>query len=109
MIRGFLLTLTDANTNYNLHDLAVAIEAGLRTNFSQISLQPIPANTGLVLVGDEALSATRYGLVLGTVTSPAAAEPVVLRSGGGAADQSLKSLYARSAAAAQKIAVLLEL
>jgi hypothetical protein len=108
MIRGFLLTLTDADTNYNLHTLAVAIESTLRTNFSQISLQPIPANTGLVLIGDEALSGTRYGLVLGTVTSPAAAPAVVLRSGSGGADQSLKSLYARSAAAGQKIAVLLE-
>lgn len=108
MIRGFLLTLTNADTNYNLYDLAVAIEASLRTNFCQISLQPIPANTAIILVGDETLSATRYGAVLGAVTAPAAVAPLVLSSGSGAADQCLKSLYARSASATQKIAVLLE-
>jgi len=109
MIRGFLLTLTDANTNYNLWSLAVAIEPTLRTNFTQINLQPDPANSALVRIGDEALSGTRYGLSLGTVTSPAADIPIVLRSGSGAADVSLNTLYARSASAGQKVSVLLEL
>lgn len=109
MIKAFTLTLTDANTNYNLHTLAAAVETELRTNFSQISLQPDPANSGLVLIGDAALSGTRYGLALGTVTSPAAAAPVILRSGSGAADQGLNALYARSGTAAQKVLVLLEL
>lgn len=108
MIKGFLLTLTDADTNYNLYTLAAAIDSTLRTNHTQISLQPDPANTALVRVGDQSLSGTRYGLSLGTVTSPAAAIPVILRSGSGAADQALNGLYARSASAGQKIAVLLE-
>jgi len=104
------VTLTSANTNYNLLQLVNAIlaaESGTDTNIQcpgaarNIQIQSHPgidgagANTGDILFGDAKLTTTR----IGTVVQP----------GGFLSDRSpinnvdLGNLYARSASAAQKL------
>lgn len=106
------VTLTSANTNYNLLALVNAIIAAETGSPSTVAvgmgrsliLQSNPgidgagANTNDVLVGDGLLSTTRYGYVLAAV-------------GGVFQDQSpinnvnLADIYVRSAGAGQKVNV----
>jgi hypothetical protein len=87
---AFQVTLTDANTNYNLLTLVRAIDSTF-VDQGNISIQTDPANLGAVLMGDSNLSATRYGAKL---------------SGGSSMfyeKKALRGRYARSATAAQKL------
>lgn len=76
---GLTVTLTSANTNYNLYDLVKAViqaEGGAAANVippgtvRQITVQAYPgitsvgANTVDVLMGDALVSATRIGAIL---------------------------------------------
>lgn len=110
---GVLITLTTADTNYNLLELVNAILAAESGTASasvapgaarNVQIQSYPgidsvgANTSDVLIGDGKLSATRMGAIL----SP----------GGFLSDRSpinnvtLGEYYARSAGSAQKLLVM---
>lgn len=84
------VTLTDADTNYSLLALVRAIDANY-IDRGTVTIQAAGANTGDVLIGDANLAADRYGLELA--------------SGAGKTYEvgALAGLYARSAAAAQKV------
>jgi hypothetical protein len=86
------VTLTSANTNYNLYDLVTAIEANAAPSVRELSLQ---ADSNAVLVGDASLGTTRYGYQL---TSGASR---TYRSF--AANVPLSAIWARSTSSGAKI------
>lgn len=55
------ITLTSANTNYDLYTLAVAVNAAFPKNCQELTVLADPANVAEVLCGDGTLSATQYG------------------------------------------------
>lgn len=57
---GMQVTLTSAATAYCLYDLMAAIDSTVPVNYCYIHLQA-DLSTNPVLVGDSAISATRYG------------------------------------------------
>jgi hypothetical protein len=111
---GAFVTLTSANTNYNLAELVQAVldaETGTASGgvvpsmVRQVVIQSYPglagagANTAEILIGDGKLSTARFGIVL-TV-------------GANFSDRSNTNnvawgdFYARSAAANQKLSILI--
>jgi hypothetical protein len=103
----YTLTLTSADTNYQVSALIAAINAAERKNFSQIVLLGYPgidgagANTNDVLVGDAALSTARFFDAL-----PASGS-IAIQTGDATSSISTTSLWVRSAASGQKVNVLL--
>jgi hypothetical protein len=87
---SFQVTLTSANTNYNLLTLVRAIDDEF-VDHGDVSIQAAETNGGTVLTGDSALSTTRYGAEL------AAGMSSFYDRG------HLHGLYARSSTAAQKL------
>ena len=106
-IATYTLTLTSANTNYNIATLIAAINSAERKNFAQVVIVGYPgidgvgANTSDVLVGDASLATTRFFLALG------ANDQYTFYSGDGSNGVCTPSLFVRSAGAGQKINVLL--
>lgn len=91
------ITLTNADTNYNIRTLVVAIiGAGTRIRGTEISLQAPSTNVADVLVGDSSLSGTRYGKSLSIGAGYTYRFDKAL---------SLGNLYVRSASAGQKLNV----
>jgi hypothetical protein len=91
---SFLLTLTLADTNYNLWTLARAIDNTYRdAPIDSVAVLAPATNANDILLGDANLSATRYGIVL---------HP---DQGFAFNKRSLRGLNARSAGAGQKLAV----
>ena len=104
------LTLTSADTNYNLNTLIQAAEAVLSqtvgfagnrvpTSYDEISISSDAANDGSnpIWLGDAALSASNYGFAL--LPNQAFSE----RSGKGCNDISTLTQYLRSHAATQVV------
>lgn len=91
------VTLTNANQNYDLATLLLAVNANERIHAASIVLQAEFANTGDVLIGDATMTATSFGMRL----QPGDAWN--LDSGGGANRVHLNEFQARSAAAGQKV------
>jgi len=94
---SFQVTLTSANTNYNVLTLVRAVDANFVDRGMQISLQSDPTNTtGQYILGgqDANVSATRYGWALtpgDSWTTPRFT--------------SLAGVYVRSGASGQKLNV----
>lgn len=62
MHKSFQLTLTLADTNYNLRTLVSAVDADALASVCELQIQSDPGNgAAVILVGDSGLSATRYG------------------------------------------------
>lgn len=94
------VTLTLANTNYNILSLVQAIEDTCPAACRELQIQAATANADVVLIGDAELSATRFGYELARLDS------AKYRS-----DHSnviLGGKYARSATAGQKLNVEIE-
>lgn len=91
------VTLTNANQNYDLATLLVAVNAAERIHASTITLQADSANTGDILIGDASMTASSFGVRL----TPG--ETMLLDSGGAANRVHLNEYQARSAAAGQKV------
>lgn len=106
-MRAGLVTLTDANTNYNLKTLLEALTDWVPTagvvpmKVREILIMADPSNAaGIVLLGDDKLSATRYGWSLIAEAS------VPFRSYGN--NIYVGDYYARSATAGMKLGITLE-
>lgn len=95
---AFQLTLTSADTNYNLLTLIRAIDEDFVDNARHLSIQADPSNGSAVLIGDTELSATRYGISLGNGEGKVYGDGVTPVQG-------LRTTLARSTGAAQKINV----
>jgi hypothetical protein len=91
-MQGFQVTLTDADTNYDLLALVRAIDSAFIDFANQITLQADDANSGTILIGDSNLSDTRYGVKLSVTDA--------LALGVGS---SLRGINARSASSGQKL------
>ena len=62
---GITITLTTADTNYNLYTLLVAVDATLKPVASELLLQAGLANgDGQVRIGGSAISGSRAGVIL---------------------------------------------
>ena len=94
------VTLAQANTNYKLVDLVRALRPGsaVPDMARQLSMQADAGNTQPVLVGDENLSATDYGLSLSSGSPPFS----YITEG---ANVPLGGIWVRSAAANQSLLV----
>ena len=97
-MKAFTVTLTAGNTNYSLRDLVRVIDSVIDDSAKQIDITADKANTDDVLIGDDSLSATRYGNKL------AATDSVTLRHRGLV---HLSNLTARSVTALQKVSITL--
>lgn len=95
MYIGVQVTLTSANTNYNLKTLIEAIEPMLQGQVDEATIQA-DEGTGTVLVEDASLSGTRYGYVLNPGDSRTYRMPGRIRTG---------EIYLRSATAGKKVNV----
>jgi hypothetical protein len=95
------LTLTDANTNYNLYTLMAAIRANVGRSFNYLKIIADTSNNGTnpVLKGDSTLTATIHSDKLFP-------DQIWERtSGKGCNDIPATQIYLRSASAAQKVHV----
>lgn len=84
-----VITATAADTNYGVDVLLLAISATERIHANHVILQALHANAGDILLGDETMTASNYGLRLkpGDVYG--------LDSGSGSNDVNLNSWYIR--------------
>ena len=95
-----VITATSADTNYGVDELLLALNANERIHCARVSIQALVANTADILIGDDSLSATNYGMRLRP------GDAWVLDSGSGANDVNLNDLYIRGeGAASQKVSV----
>ena len=94
-----VVTLTNADTNYDLATLLLAVSANERIHGSQIALQALAANGNDILIGGADMTGTSYGIRL----KPG--EAVTFSSGSDGATQHLNALQARGVAAGLKIAI----
>lgn len=92
-----VVTLTNANTNYNLYDLAVAIRPLFPRRAKSFGIFAPSANVAAVLVGDANLSTTHYGEEIG----PSGRWGFI----GTQNDIPVENFTARSASAGQKLAL----
>jgi len=93
-MKSFRVTLTLANTNYNLYTLIAAIMPTFYDQGRQVMIQSDTANSDAVLIGDSNLSATVYGINLAAALASVnlGSAPLMVR---------LHDYYARSATAGQ--------
>jgi len=99
------VTLTSANTNYNLLALVNAILTPTLSPGAcrELSLQNTNGNTASVLVGDAELSSTRIGYELTAGSSTVGMSRTYRCSGSNSV--SIADIYVRSASAGQKLNV----
>jgi hypothetical protein len=93
---GIQVTLTDADTNYDLLTLVRGVDSGFKDVARQITIQADASNSVAVLIGDANLSATRYGARLDVTDALALTELAYL-----------KGLNARASASGQKLNILI--
>lgn len=95
------LTLTSANTNYNLGTLIKALNSSASTEYSELIITADDANTAPVYFGSDStnLSATDYGLKL------LAGDSILMRASALNDGITATGIYLRSSSAAQKIHV----
>lgn len=94
------LTLTSAATAYNLHTLMAAIDTDIPIRACEVVIQADSANAAVVYVGDENISATRFGYAFAAGGTTSA-----LVLGNSRSVVSLKSIYFWSVGAAGKVNV----
>lgn len=103
------ITLTSANTNYNVLDLVNVVLAAEPLPSSapgacrELSLQNAPANTASILIGDALLSASRFGYALAFGAAGVPGAQRIYRADHRAI--SIGDLYARSGTAGQVLSV----
>jgi hypothetical protein len=97
--RAAQLTLTSANTNYSIYELASAIDSAFPPNVRELSFQ-VDAGAGTLLIGDVNMTATRYGKLYDPATTD------VVRDDKNSI--SLRSIYFRSAQAGKIVNVMVE-
>lgn len=95
------ITLTSANQNYNVLVEVQKVVANCPATARELAIQSASGNTGIVLIGDAALSATRFGVEL-----VAAGDARVY----GSVHQNVQvgTKWVRSATAGQKVNVEIE-
>jgi hypothetical protein len=98
-LHSYLVTLTSADTNYNLNELIVAVEAAAPTITKELVIQAASTNGSSVLIGDLNLSGTNYGYELEAKDS----RTYVNRDLGKGVD--VRDFYLRSSGAGQKVSV----
>jgi len=93
-MKAFSVTLTSADTNYNIGALIKAIAPTFYDQGRQVMIQSNTANTAPILIGDVNLGTSRYGLELTAALSSVnlGSAPLMVR---------LQEYYARSTGAAQ--------
>lgn len=95
------LTLTNANTNYQLYSLFTALDGRVPARCAELQVQAGSGNTAVVLVGDGSLSGSVYGKELDTLDS------MTIGAGSHANTVALKNVWLRSASAGQTVNVIL--
>jgi len=61
---GLTITIANANTNYNLLQLVRAVRPEAPALAREVIITASPENSADILIGDETLSATNYGVRL---------------------------------------------
>jgi hypothetical protein len=94
-----VVTLTNADTNYNLYSLISAIKSTAARNCAQLELLAPLANTNNVAVGPGSMAALTDG------DQMIAGDSRNFSGGGGANPVSVTEIFVRSDGAGQKLAV----
>jgi len=65
-MKHYQVTLTTANTVYNLKTLIVTLDSAFKDNFKQLIIQSDDGNAAAVFLGGPAVSTSAYGVKLPT-------------------------------------------